>query len=494
MDPINEKAYSYPWFDLLYDYLVHFGPDGKPSRDTSLAHDWEMSADAMSWTFYIREGVKYSNGQELTAEDVKYSLDRMASPASVAGLSGTWKNAHKSVEVIDKYTVKVNVNSPFPTLDWLLPAVKLSTIGSPKAYFEEKGADYAALNPIGSGPYVLSEFVVGDYVKMEARTDGYAHWRGTPKFETVTFRLIPEETTRLAMLKTGEVDVVQPVSLDRLKELEEGGFKVISQKGASIASVGFGYMWQEDVPIGNAKVREALNLAIDRQEIIDTLLLGRAIANYSPFASWTLDGIDYDKEYDFYPYDPEKAKELISEAGYPDGFTIPMYVHTEEGAWPHKDAALAIAGYWFDIGITVNFIPITGASYFDRRNKFAQLDNSVSIGGVAGQNVTWTLSLATITARFFPPEAKAWHSPRFPQGWDPELEHAANMASEAIDREDANEWMRELNKILRDKHYQIPLLRTDRALVVAPWVPVWDVGKIPWNYQNTPDLVLEPVK
>src|SRR4030095_2823943 len=224
---------SYP--SLMFDYLVGTTPDGQPTQQGGLASKWENSADHKRWTFYLRKNVKFHNGDEVTSEDVKFSLQRNMGKRSTTGYAGPLRTLIQDIETPAPDRVVIVTKEPTPIIP-TYPSRSLSTEGMvlPKKYIEANGDDAFARKPVGSGPYRFVEQVTGAHIKMTAVDN---HWRiGTPKYKNLTFRLVPEETTRIALLRRGEVDVAD-VSRERVKELEKEAFPVYFRKDEAILSM-----------------------------------------------------------------------------------------------------------------------------------------------------------------------------------------------------------------------------------------------------------------
>ena len=211
---------------------------------------------------------------------------------------------------------------------------------------------------MGTGPYKFVEQVVGSHIKLTAVD---CHWRiGMPKYKNITFKLVPEETTRIALLRRGEVDVTD-ISRDRVKELEKEGFPIHLRKDEALVHMWFvlgpdGWV----APMKDKRVREALNIAIDRNEIAQAIFGGRAEPAAIPFGlSWSFKDVGFKVTPEMaYQYDPARAKKLLAEAGLPNGFALDMHAFQLPGFPEGKAFAEAISGYWEKIGVKPKLIPV----------------------------------------------------------------------------------------------------------------------------------------
>lgn len=346
------------YLDMTYEYLVYLDPEtgkGVPG----LAESWEMSPDGKTWTFKLRQGVQFSGGHgELTAEDVKYSIERLIGEDSRAGPASTMRRTIDTVEVVDTHTVRVNLKLPdYALAEGYFGAAQQLGIVS-KAYIEGLGEGAATAPPVGTGAYVLASQQAGSEIVMTLREDLGDHWRVDPDFDTVIFKSVPEESTRVAMLQTGEADIA-PVSFDSIPTLKGAGINIVSaqQTWSPVVRLGGLILNDEkrsnpDAPWADVRVRQAMNYAVDKQTIIDELFQGEATvaASDTPVPAWN--GVQP------YPYDPDQARALLAEAGYPDGFDITLKTFTTTPGAELPLMAEAVALYWNDIGINTTIEPV----------------------------------------------------------------------------------------------------------------------------------------
>ena len=349
---------------LVYDYLVGCTDDGQLDPAGGIAEKWQEADDQLSWTFWLRKGVKFHNGAEVTAEDVKFSIDSLFDPKALTGLLGPVRAAYKELEIQDRHTVVIHLKQPSVFLPWTFSC----TIGSlgmilPQQYFEKVGADGFARNPVGSGPYKVAKNAIGSSVQLEAVEQ---HWRdGVPKYKTITFMLVPEESTRLAQLRTGEADLIA-ISRERVAEVKAAGYNVFSKLNDQVVVVYMQQQW-DPVPTSDKRVRQALNLAIDKEAIMKFVFAGQGVpvAMY-PIGSYGVAG-GADPTLEPYPYDPEKAKRLLAEAGYPNGFETRIYAYVTADLPELHRLAEAVADYLAKVGVKAQITPMDRAALTTKR-------------------------------------------------------------------------------------------------------------------------------
>jgi peptide/nickel transport system substrate-binding protein len=343
------------YLDTIYEYLVYLDPKTLKVQP-GLAESWNMSQDGKTFTFHIRKGVQFQNNQgELTAEDVKYTLDRLRDSKAIAGPSSPLRANVASTEAPDKYTFVVKLKDP--DIDFVSGYLSNGLIVPIvcKKYVEEKGDDAANAAPVGTGPYQLVEDKKGSSIKVKVIPDIAHHWRNkNPAFETITFLSVPEEATRVAMLKTGEADLA-PIEYDSIEQAKKSGLQVLSVKDTWAPVIRMGGLTTKfpnnNVPWAKEKVRQALNYAIDKDEIVKTIFHGEATAAGTDFPAPEFEAIKP------YPYDAKKAKALLAEAGYPNGFNVTIRAFTTVPGAELPIIAQAVALYWQAIGVKAEVVP-----------------------------------------------------------------------------------------------------------------------------------------
>ncbi len=338
MDPyfVNQAA-GWSIVNAIFDHLVERDFDSE--LVPGLAHSWTV-VDETTVEFELREGVTFHNGEPFDAESVKFSVERMLAEEGAPN-RGKFTSID-SVEIVDPYTVRFLMNRADGTLFDSL-AGRLALL--PPQYFEEVGAEGFADQPVGTGPFEFVEWVPDNRAVVRANENYWeGSYKGQPQVETVVFRPIPEESTRAAELETGGIDIMQDVETDQIPTLEAAGLEIIPHTAFQLGYV-FVKTDDESLPTSDVRVRQALNYAVDKQTIIDSLEAGFGEPIGSPMGPGYL---GYNPDVEPYPYDPERALELLADAGYPDGFSAQM--DTTVGG---TDIALAVAGQLAEVGIEV---------------------------------------------------------------------------------------------------------------------------------------------
>lgn len=323
----------------IYDALIW--RNGKGEIVPSLAESWEFpQPDRM--VLNIRQGVKFHDGSALTADDVVFSYQRLFDKDSPSPLLSSLKGFVDSVEKIDDFTVQVNMPAARATVVPTLVRVPIIS----KSAFERLGAQKYGVEPIGTGPFKLAAWDKNERIVLERFDD---HWRGPAAIKTYVIRPIPEDFARFASLQNGEVDIIANLTAERVKEIESNP----AMKWGAVASVRnmFVGLNTREKPFDDVRVRYALNHAVDKQALIDIVMGGHAIENAS-VCTQTLFGAT---PVDPFPYDVAKAKALLAEAGYPDGFETtmlgPVGRYTKD-----KEIQEAIAGMLSEVGIKINHV------------------------------------------------------------------------------------------------------------------------------------------
>src|SRR5499433_2789645 len=296
-----------------------------------LAERWEVLDGGKTWRFFLRRGVQFHDGRgEFTAEDVKFTFAAIAKEGSANGLAPEFRLI-KSMDIDDPYTIAFHFEKPFVAFGNKVTQglFASSAFIHSKHYIETVGEEAAERHPVGTGPWKFVEHIRGDHIVYEAIEN---NWRAVPHFKRLVFLKVPEPATRMAMLRAGSVDIIE-IGGEYVEELKKVGVRTLLMPNVSWVYVILGGQWPDKptydphVPwaLPDAerarKVRLALNLAVDKQAIVQQMLggLGSVLGAWLtyPNDAWATEALMQP-----YPYDPVKAKALLKEAGYANGFEV----------------------------------------------------------------------------------------------------------------------------------------------------------------------------
>jgi len=323
----------------IFDQLVEIGEGPKPMP--GLATSWERSKDGLSWTFHLREA-DFSNGEPVTAEDVRFSLDRWADP-EINVANGALGESVKNVEVVDPHTVKISLSKiDAPFLNYL-STYSASIV--PQKVVEEEGKEFTN-HPVGSGAFELKEYLRGQKTVLERNPH---YWRkGQPYLDGVDFEYVADGNARVLKLRSGEAQVADQIPYNQVASLEgTEGIEVQVLKSVSWDSVFFNFTKK---PLQDKKIRQALNYATPKEAILESVLYGDAAisnSNIPPLQYW-------DESLAPYPYDLEKAEQLMAESTAPNGFKLEFVI---AGGDPvEKQTAEILQEEWAKIGVEVDIV------------------------------------------------------------------------------------------------------------------------------------------
>ena len=460
-----DPAIGYDWqnwsmIKSLFDGLMDYVP-GTTELRPEIAESYEISDDGTIFTFKLRDGVKFHNGRDLTAEDVKYSIERTVNPKTQspgAGFFGSIKGFEEAssgdadglsgITVVDDHTIKFELSRPDATFLHVL-ALNFAHV-VPKEEVEKHGADFGK-HPVGSGAFKLSEWTLGQRLVFERFED---YWNpGVPKLDQIIFEVGQEPVVALLRLQNGEVDVpgdgIPPAKFIEVKN--DPKFKNLIIQGGQLHT-GYVTMNVKMEPFDKIEVRKAVNMAINKDRIL-RIINGRAVAANQPLPP-SMPG--YAKDYEGYAYDPEAAKALLAEAGLADGFETELYVMNTD---PQPRIAQAIQQDLKAIGINASIKSLAQA-------------NVIAAGGEEDQApMIWSGGMAWI-ADF--PDPSNFYGPilgcdgAVPGGWNwawycnEDLDAMAKDADAMVDPEKAGEreamWRDIYLKVMED----------------APWAPIFN--------------------
>lgn len=333
----------------------------------ALAESWELSEDLGTWTFRLREGVPFhGDWGEMTAEDVRFSWEQLIQEESTSSVAPVYRSAIDgdiaNFEVVGPYEFRLHTSTPVVQLPSALSNLEPGLAIQSMAYWNSD-PERAVEHPVGTGPYEFVSSTPGVDVVLAGVEE---HWRQTPAFDSVTVRVIADDAARLAQLQSGEVDLA-PIPPRLVGEARSAGLDVRSIPDVGSVSVFLGGQYtdtefndddapwiQADSPDQGRAIREALSMAIDRQAILDSVMAGLGTLTSGPLFQYQDNPNLVDPNWEMPTFDPDTARELMAEGGYPDGFEVTVPVFTQSGRVGTEDIHEAVAGEWErHLGLTV---------------------------------------------------------------------------------------------------------------------------------------------
>ena len=369
-DPAETPGIGTPFMILyaLHDALVKPMPGN--GMAPSLAESWSVSKDGLIYEFVLRPGARFHNGDPVTADDVKFSFERYRGAAA-----RLMKEKVAAVEVVDPGRVRFRFREPWP--DFMTYYGSLATGAGwivPRKYLEKVGDDGFKKAPIGAGPYRFVSFNPGVELVLEAYE---LYWRKSPSVKRLVLKTVPDETTRLAMLKRGEADIVYLLQAELAEEARRtAGLTLRPTPIVSTHWLVFLDQWDPKSPWADRRVRLAANHAMNRQAVNEAITLGFSRITWSIIPA----SFDFYWQPPAYAYDPARAKQLLAEAGYPRGFDA-------GDLWCDAATATmseALIGYLQAVGIRVKLRPLERAAFFKAYQEKTLRNLAYSISGAFG--------------------------------------------------------------------------------------------------------------
>ena len=323
LDPSHEEdGESFKVCSVIYDTLIQYR-DESTEVEPALAESWESSSDGLTWTFHLRRGITFHDGTPLDANAVLFSLNRQHDPNhpfhNVGGPYIYWSDTGLA-EIVDNitnqdaHTVQITLKRPYAPFIYTMAMTPFSIVSPTAARkWREDFSNY----PVGTGPFKFVRWDRGDKVVVEVNDD---YWGGRPPLDRIIFRSIPDNSVRLIELQNGSIHAMEFPNPDDLPDIrDDTQLQIVEQPGMN---VGYLAMNMDKKPFDNLKVRLAINHAINKHEIIAQLYQGMGIPAKNPIppTMWS-----YDDSINEYTYQPEKARQLLQEAGYPDGFETTLW-------------------------------------------------------------------------------------------------------------------------------------------------------------------------
>ncbi len=430
LDPADTEAFINPFMVLyaVHDALVKPMPAGE--NTPSLAESWSQSKDGLVYEFVLRKSAKFHNGDPVTAEDVKFSFDRYKGAAA--------KLLHdrvREVQIVDPGRVRFHLKEPWPDF---MTFYGTSATGAawivPKKYVEKVGEDGFRKAPIGAGPYRVVSFTPGVDLVMEA-FEGY--WRKVPSVKRLVFRSMPDETTRAAALKAGDVDIVYLLSGPLAEEVKRTpGLRLAAAMPPGVVFLDLPEQWDPKSPWHDLRVRQAAGFALDRAGLnqAETLGLSRPTGGLIPRV------LDFARAYDPPAYDPARAKRLLAEAGYPNGFDAGDLTPFP----PFFSLAEAIGNYLQAVGIRTRMRTMERATFLTSWREHKLRGVIMGLGAPAGNAATRI-------------EVYVTKGGIYSAGEVPEIETLYQRQARELDRKKREGLLHQIQQIMYDRAMYVPI-------------------------------------
>lgn len=372
--------------DSIFEGLVEY-KEGSAEIQPCLATSWDISPDGKNMTFNLRQGVKFHDGTDFNADAVVFSFERQYNTSHPYHQYGEWAywgymfSDIEKVEKIDDYKVRIVLSRPNAAIMTSLAMFTVAIVSPANA---ENWKEDAFKNPVGTGPFKFVEWVKDDHITVEAFED---YWRGAPKLDKVIYRVITDPSARLLAIQAGEIHGMEfpdPASLNTIQS--NTNLQLLTAPGMNVGylalNCGYGYedtnrngMRDSDEPwvktpgyfepFTNKTVRQAINYAIDKNSIVTNLYKGTAIVAKNGMPPFML---GYNDDIVDYPYDPDMARELLTNAGYPNGFNTTFWVMPVSRPYMFDPTKIgeAIQGYLAAVNINVEIFQIDWSTYLER--------------------------------------------------------------------------------------------------------------------------------
>jgi peptide/nickel transport system substrate-binding protein len=430
LDPAETEAFINPFMVLyaVHDALVKPMPGG--DNTPSLAESWTMSRDGLTYDFVLRKGVRFHNGDPVSADDVKFSFDRYRGAAAKL-----LKERVREVQVVDPGRVRFHLREPWPDF---MTFYGTSATGAawivPKRYLEKVGDDGFLKAPVGAGPYRVVSFTPGIELVMEA-FEGY--WRKAPNVKRLLFRSMPDETTRAAALKAGDVDIAYLLSGPTAEEVRRtSGLRLAAAKPPGVVFLDLPEQWDPKSPWHDRRVRLAASHALDREALnqAETLGLSRPTGGLVPRV------LDFARAFDPPPYDPARARQLLAEAGFPNGFDagdltpFPPYFSLAEGAGNFLQA----------VGIRTRLRTLERAAFLTAWREHKLRGVVMGLGAPAGNAATRI-------------EVYVTKGGIYSSGVVPEVEELFQRQARELDRKKREALLHQIQQLVHDRVMYVPI-------------------------------------
>jgi peptide/nickel transport system substrate-binding protein len=458
-DPAENTGIATPFMvqEALHDALAKPMPQGPMAP--SLAESWTESADGLRYEFVLRRGVTFHNGDPLTADDVKFSFERYRGAAAKL-----LKDKVKAVEIVAPNRVRFVLHEPWPDFltFYATPATGAAWI-VPKKYVERVGEAGFKKHPIGAGPYKFVSHQAGVELILEAN-DRY--WRKAPQVKRLVMKVVPEEPTRLAMLKKGEADIAYLMTGPVAEEIKRTpSLRLVPSGGQWITAVCMLDQGDAKSPWHDVRVRLAASHAIDRKAIADADSLGAS----PPMGSMIPAATEFAWPVDPPPYDPARARQLLREAGYPNGFDAGEMIGTVQ----FSSAAEAVINYFAAVGIRARLRTMERVTYLtawkDKKLKGLLFCGAGGYGNAATRVENYFVTGGTYAA-----------------GGHPDIDDLFQQQARELDRGKRQALLQRIQRLAHERVLFLPIYALFFNNGVGPRVQESSLGRIPLHYYTAP--------
>ena len=450
-DPATTPGLITPFMVLyaIHDALVKPMPD--KALTPSLAESWKMSEDSKTYEFVLRQGIKFHNGDPVTAGDVKFSFERYHGASNKQ-----LKDSIASIEIADPRHIRFNLKEPWP--DFMTFYGSTATGAGwvvPKKYVEQVGDEGFLNHPIGAGPYKFVSFNPGVELVLEA-FEGY--WRKQPSVKQIVMKVIPDEETRFAALKRGEIDIAYSIRGELAEQVQKTAG--LTLKPVLLPAPWYLYFteqWDPKSPFHDVRVRKAVNLALDRDGMNKALFLGFCKVNNSLIP----DSYQYYWQPPKAVYDPAQAKKLLAEAGYPNGFDAGSYFVDAS----YANIAEVAVGNLEAIGIHTKMQPVERATFF-ANGTGKKFHGIMQIASAAGGNAATRLAAFIV-------KGGAWVYDSYP-----DIDALYPKQADELDEKKRTAILDEMQQLVYEKSIDAPIFELSFINAIGPRVGESSFGKI----------------
>ncbi len=476
LDPSMDAKSGLQYHGHMFDHLLGSNSNGSADGQLGALESWEINSSATTYTLKLRKGMKWHDGVEVTSKDIEFMMAYYSRDSAKCGACPIIRKAVAEVEIVDTYTAKIHLKNPdvifmnnFSPVDGDMPIL-------PRHYLEQVGENGFSEKPIGSGPWKFVRRSMDEFIEYGANED-YWNPERIPNFERLRLIKIADATKRVAMLRSGEVDMAmlrpagEAFSMEVLQEkvepLKQDGFTVKGPRYITSTVLRFFMSYDEAFYTSNVNFRKALALALDVPSILESVYASEvaSLATGSAMFSPVADG--YDPSLSHYPYDPESAKLLLKKSGY-QGETLYLFSIAAYGLTEMLQLNGLIAEDWRKIGVNVRIIPseypLVKVRYHSRPQVFEDVAPAPVFHGVDYQTMPSVLGL--IKRYIGSDGVLAYHDP----GKGDRIFQEVSLISDPDLRERR---LQEINHMLFDEYWAIPILWRHEVYGLSPKLTGW---------------------